>query len=133
MELIVANEPILTEGDIQIARVLVSPDGSYSIAVQFTTHGQLILEMETTGHRGKRIGVLAEWPEQRWIAAPQIKQTLRDGVFVFTPDCSPEEADRIVKGLNNVAIEVKNQPKPGKPPKEDKDGEEWKRIDSMNK
>jgi hypothetical protein len=33
---------------------------------------------------------------------------------VFTPDLSREEADRLVRGLNNVAIKLENQPKPKK-------------------
>jgi hypothetical protein len=31
---------------------------------------------------------------------------ISDGVLVFTPDASREEADRIVLGLNNVAKEA---------------------------
>jgi murein DD-endopeptidase MepM/ murein hydrolase activator NlpD len=41
----------------------------------------------------------------RWLAAPIITRRISNGVLVFTPDCSREEADQLVLGLNNVAKE----------------------------
>ena len=38
----------------------------------------------------------------------------RFGAFSFIADCSREEAEHIVRGLNNVAIKLENQPKPPK-------------------
>ena len=52
--------------------------------------------------------------EARWLAAPRISQRIKDGVLVFTPDATREEAERIVRGLNNVAIKLGNKPKPAK-------------------
>jgi len=39
----------------------------------------------------------------RWLAVPSITQRINDGVLTFTPDCSREEADELVAGLNVVA------------------------------
>ena len=50
-------------------------------------------------------------------AAPIFREPLRDGAFSFIADCSREEAEHIVRGLNNVAIKLENQPKPPKAPK----------------
>lgn len=128
VDLIVRREPFIDEGDIKMARVINTPDGGFSIGVQLTTHGQLVLGMETTANRGRRVAVYSMWTEGRWLGAPQILRTIEDGVFVFTPDCNREEAERIVKGLNRVAVELKNQPKPGKKAKEEDDDDMMKRF-----
>jgi hypothetical protein len=39
----------------------------------------------------------------RWLAAPVISHRIGDGVLVFTPDATREEAEEIALGLNNVA------------------------------
>ena len=62
-----------------------------------------------------RIGIWARYTEARWLAAPMITRRITNGLFVFTPDCSREEAERIVLGLNHVARqthkdELKNEP-----------------------
>jgi hypothetical protein len=40
-----------------------------------------------------------------------IARRLTDGVLVFTPNATREEADEIALGLNNVAKKVKKQSK----------------------
>jgi hypothetical protein len=37
------------------------------------------------------------------LAAPQINNHITDGRFVFTPDSTREEAERVALGLNHVA------------------------------
>jgi hypothetical protein len=37
-----------------------------------------------------------------WLAAVKIRERNASGVFLFSPDASPEEAARIVRGLKNV-------------------------------
>ena len=114
VELTVSREAFLDEGEITLARVMEGRDGGFQIAVQLTTHGQLVLHMETTGNRNRRIAIWSRWSEGRWLAAPQITKSIDAGVYTFTPDCTLEEARRIVQGLNSVAIELKNQAKKGK-------------------
>ena len=77
--------------------------GGYSISVQFNKQGSMLLEQYTTGSKGKHMAISAEFGQMRWIAAPVITQRIGDGLFVFTPDTSREEAERIVSGLNRVA------------------------------
>lgn len=128
MDVVVQRDQFLDERDVQQARIISSTDGGFMIAVQMNTHGQLMLQLETTANRGKRIAVSCTWTEARWLAAPQITRTVEDGIYIFTPDCSREEADRIVRGLNNVAIEVGNQAKPGKKKRVEEDDESIKRF-----
>ena len=45
-----------------------------------------------------------------WLAAPLIRRPIADGVLTFTPDASREEAEKIVKGLNNVTEKIKKDP-----------------------
>ena len=44
--------------------------------------------------------------DYRWLAAPVISHRISDGVLVFTPDATREEAEEIALGLNNVSKKV---------------------------
>lgn len=105
-ELNVEKRPFLTEFQIEKASV-VDDVGGFAISVQFDKQGTFLLEQYTTGHKGRRIGIMAEFGQVRWIAAPVINKRVGDGLFVFTPDASREEAERIVSGLNRIAFLVK--------------------------
>lgn len=101
-ELNAQKRPFLTEFQIEKAAV-VEVLGGFSISVQFNKQGTFLLEQYTTGHKGKRMAIAAEFGQMRWIAAPVITQRLGDGVLLFTPDTTRPEAERIVSGLNRVA------------------------------
>ena len=101
-ELNVQKTPFVTEFQIEKAAV-VDVLGGYSISVQFNKQGSMLLEQYTTGSKGKHLAISAEFGQMRWIAAPVITQRIGDGLFVFTPDTSRKEAERIVSGLNRVA------------------------------
>ena len=49
--------------------------------------------------------------EGRWLAAPYIHNRTGDGVLLFTPDATRQEADNIAFGLNNVAKKIEAQSK----------------------
>ena len=49
------------------------------------------------------IVILSLTPALSQQPAPAVSKRISDGLFVFTPDASREEADEIVMGLNNVA------------------------------
>ena len=100
--------PFLDEGSIARAALVDSPGGGFVISVQFNRHGTLLLDNVTTSVRGQRAVILALYGETRWLGAPQITKRLSDGIFTFTPDCTREEAERIVNGLNNVAKKLKD-------------------------
>lgn len=119
VEIYIDKEAVIDERDVKSAR-LMDANGTYMIRVDLTMHGQLVLEMESVSHLGRRMAIQATWstgketPETRWLAAPEMAQPLRQGSIAFTPDSSREEAKAIVMGLNNIAVKLKNQPKPGK-------------------
>lgn len=97
------REPFLDEGYIVKADVVdVDDDGGFGIRVQFDKHGTMVLEGVTAGYKGQRIAVFSLFNQPRWLAAPRIAKHISDGVFVFTPDATREEAERIVQGINNV-------------------------------
>jgi hypothetical protein len=70
--------------------------------------------MWTVDKPGRRVAIWSKWTEGRWLAAPQVRKPIEDGYIAFAPDATREEAERIVRGLNNVAIKLKNQAKPDK-------------------
>lgn len=101
-ELNVQKIPFVTEFQIEKAAV-VDVLGGFSISIQYDKQGSMLLEQYTTGSKGKHMAISAEFGQLRWIAAPVITQRIGDGLLVFTPDTSREEAERIVSGLNRVA------------------------------
>ncbi|MFM7102508.1 MAG: SecDF P1 head subdomain-containing protein [Verrucomicrobiota bacterium] len=109
----VEKDAFVDEGFIKRAQV-VETVGGHAIRVEFTDRGALRLQMATANHPGQQVAVWARWTEGRWLAAPVIRRAIENGIFQFTPDATREEADRIVLGLNNVALELGNQPKPEK-------------------
>jgi preprotein translocase subunit SecD len=110
--------PFLDEGHLTNAQV-VDVVGGFAIVVNFDFHGTLVLENVSNSYRGRRIAIYSMFTDGRWLAAPVINGRIEDGSLGFTPDCTREEAERIVSGLNNVAVKLGNRPKPGKEPKED--------------
>lgn len=119
MEIKIDKEPFADERDVARAAV-VNAVGGFAIRLELTSHGRMTLEQASVTHAGLRLVAFGQWSlnkeesVQRWLAAPVMKTALRAGVVVFTPDLSREEADRFVRGLNNVAIKLENQAKPKK-------------------
>jgi preprotein translocase subunit SecD len=109
-EVTVEKSPFLTEGNIAEAKV-INAMGGYAMSVQFNTEGRMLLEQYTSANQGRKIAVFAQWgtnmTQHRWLAAPVIYKRNANGLFVFTPDASREEADEIVLGLNNVSKKLR--------------------------
>lgn len=105
------REPFLTELDVSEAAVVEAP-GGFSIRVTFNRHGALILENVSTTNKGRRAAIQSSFKETRWLAAPVLSNRISNGVLVFAPDATREEAERIVRGLNNVAAKVRKQSGP---------------------
>lgn len=126
----VDKDPILNEGDVAEARI-VDGMGGFTLLIQFERRGIMILEQFSAINPGKRFAIAAQWGvkqkgkeketavQSRWLAAPVIARRIGDGVLRFTPDATRAEAEEIVRGLNNVAIENGNQEKPKKQKKEE--------------
>lgn len=104
----VEKDPVLDEGFMSKAEVVdVDRHGGYAIKITFDETGTSRLENLTTARKGKRLAIYARWTEPRWLAAPRIDQQIRNGIFIFTPDASREESERIVNGLNNTIKKLK--------------------------
>lgn len=101
--------PFLDESYLDEASI-VEDGGGISIRLKFDyPRGARFLEMATTSYKGQRIIVECAFPEIRCIAAPVITRRIVDGVFEFTPDATRDEAERIVRGLNNVIKQIKKK------------------------
>lgn len=104
----VEREPFLTEGDLHHAEIVAEP-GGFAIALNFSDHGMFQLDMVSTSNKGRRIAILGQFPESHWMAAPMITHRIANGVLTFTPDLTLAQAQRFVRGLNNVAEKARRQ------------------------
>ena len=106
----VEKRPFVDERYVKEAKV-VDVLGGYALQIQFDRQGSWLLEQYTSALRGKHIAIFSQFcapPDDklnqgRWLAAPLIQTRITDGLLVFTPDASREEAEEIALGLNNVA------------------------------
>jgi preprotein translocase subunit SecD len=98
----------LDENDL--VKASVEEDNGFAIRLQFNEHGVLLLENVTRSNRGHHIAIFCDFGEQsRWLGAPVFDRAVTDGVITFTPDATREEADRIVRGLNNEVKLLKSK------------------------
>ena len=103
VQVTVQRDAVLDEGFMTKAEIVdVDEHGGFAIKITFDKPGTLRLATVSTANKGRRLVVHARWTEDRWLAAPLLTRNLTDGVFVFTPDASREETERLVRGLNNV-------------------------------
>ncbi len=102
----IANEPILTEANIVAASLLTAPDG-FAVELKFDQPGSWTLEQFSATNPGKHFVIFGQWGDKlakgRWLAAPLINRRMAGGALIFTPDASREEAEQLVKGLNDNA------------------------------
>jgi len=106
----IKREPILTEANIVTAKV-IDARGGFAIEIKFDENGTWLLEQYSAANPGRHFAIFAQWSEKpgagRWLAAPIITHRIADGVLAFTPDCSREEADQLVPGLNNMSKKIR--------------------------
>lgn len=99
----VALTPFADTADLESASIVdVDEMGGFGIRLNFNDHGKLVLDTVTGSSRGLRMPVSVVYTQVRWLGAPRINRRITDGTLVFTPDCTREEAERIVRGLTNV-------------------------------
>jgi hypothetical protein len=102
----IKSEPILTEANIVEAKVIEAM-GGFAIEIKFDENGTWLLEQYSAANPGGHFVIFGQWGEKlvngRWLANPVISRRISNGTLVFTADCSREEADRLVLGLNNAA------------------------------
>jgi hypothetical protein len=108
----IKREPILTEANIVLAKV-IDARGGFAIEIKFDENGTWLLEQYSAANPGGHFVIWGQWSEKpvdsRWLAAPIITHRIADGVLAFTPDCSREEADQLVPGLNNVMKKIRKK------------------------
>jgi hypothetical protein len=104
----VETDSILDERDLVHASV-TDYMGGFLIQIQFNEHGALVLDTTSTANKGKRVAIMCDFGEQRWLAAPVLSRRITEGSLTFTPDATREEAVRIVRGLNNTVALLKKQ------------------------
>ncbi len=100
----------INEANVAHADLVDGGDG-FSIQVQFDRKGSWLLENYTAANIGRHILIFSQFSEPRWLAAPIIHRRVSDGVLGFTPDATRQEAERIVRGLNNLAAKIKKRDK----------------------
>jgi preprotein translocase subunit SecD len=110
VNLVVAKDYHVSEVYVKAAKV-VDAMGGFALRVDFDREGSWLLEQLTSANKSRRIAIFSQFfnlgedklNSGRWLAAPKIQNHITDGVLVFTPDASQEEAEQIAAGLNNVA------------------------------
>jgi preprotein translocase subunit SecD len=104
----VDNNAFLDENDL--VRASLVEENGFDIQLQFNEHGVLLLENITRSNQGRRIAIFCDFGKSaRWLAAPVFNKPVTDGIITFTPDATREEAERIVRGLNNEVKELKKK------------------------
>lgn len=107
LRMFVQKEPILNESHISSAKVVEDLEGGgFSIELHFIRHAAWIIERASVDNKGHHLAIYAEFGQARWLAAPLMVKPISAGTLVFTPDATRKEAERIVKGLNNVASKL---------------------------
>jgi preprotein translocase subunit SecD len=99
MNVIVNPLSELSELDLVEATAVKTPTRK-QLVFQFDPHGARVIETFTGEHRGElyvlTINAVA-------VAAPLIREVIRDGKLVVDVDGTDEELDKLVKGLNTSA------------------------------
>jgi len=105
----IKREPILTEANLMEAKV-IDAQGGFALQFKFDGSGTWMVEQYSAANPGRHFAIFGQWSEKpvdsRWLAAPLITHRIAGGTLVFTPDCSREEADQLVRGLNEAAKEI---------------------------
>jgi hypothetical protein len=111
IKMTISPQPFVSEKNVAEAKV-IDVVGGYAISIQFDHEGTLLLEQFTSTLHGHHIAVFSQFnhpPEDkklnqgRWLAAPQISTHIADGHLSFMPNATRDEAERIARGLNNIA------------------------------
>ena len=104
----VIKDSFLDERDVLKAAVLDTV-GGFVIQINFDDHGRFVLDTVTSSNKGKRLAIMTEAADRRWLAAPVITARIVNGTLSFTPDATREESLRIVRGLNNASAKLRKK------------------------
>jgi len=99
----------LDEANIEKAEV-IDDVGGFAIKLQFDRRGSRELANVSTAYKGQQIAIVAWFGDGvdklRWLAAPYLTKPIENGVLIFTPDATREEAERICLGINNTVAQI---------------------------
>lgn len=98
--------PMLGEPHLVAAQLWEGQPGQYAIHLQFDREGVRILEALSMSYRGKRIAIMSQFPEPRWIGTVRLERRIADGTILFRPDATRAEAEHIVAGLNRAVAKL---------------------------
>jgi preprotein translocase subunit SecD len=108
----IKRTPILTEANLLEAKV-IDAQGGFALQLRFDESGTWVVEQYSAANPGLHFVIWGQWSDKavdsRWLAAPLITRRIAGGTLAFTPDCSREEADQLVLGLNEAAKEIHKQ------------------------
>jgi hypothetical protein len=108
----IKREPILSEANVVTAKI-IEAQGGFAFEIKFDENGTWVLEQYSAANPGRHFLVFGQWGEKlaegRWLAAPLISRRISNGTLAFTPDCSREEADKLIPGVNAAAKEIQKQ------------------------
>ena len=106
VEITVDTESILSEANV-LAVTLVNTPGGFALKVRFDETGSWTLEQFSAANPGRHFVIFGQWDKNRedgrWLAAPLITRRISDGTLIFTPDCSREEARKLMISVNLAA------------------------------
>ena len=99
--------PMISEEALVAARLWEGNADQFAIHLQFNREGQRTLEMLSMSYRGKRLALMSQFPEARWIGTVRMDRRIADGALLFRPEATREEAERIVHLLNGTVAKLK--------------------------
>jgi preprotein translocase subunit SecD len=110
--LLEVQKEVFMDGEyLDHADVVDEEGGQFSIRLKFNWQGASVLNMQTARNPGRRVAVFCAFGKGKekhfFIASPKVVRPISNGVFTFAPAVTRDEADRIVRGLNAVAKQVK--------------------------
>lgn len=102
VDVVVDQSPILTQEQIVEAKV-VEALGGFAIQLKFDSRGQWLLDHHSSLNIGRRFAIFVAYGDKkaqtRWLAAPIISGRITDGMLIFTPDATREEAEAMLPGI----------------------------------
>jgi hypothetical protein len=113
VQISIDKQAFLTEQCIKKAKV-IDIVGGYGLCIQYDRRGSWLLEQYTTAGLGRHVVIFSQFfdrggkqlNEGKWVGAILLRKRITDGMLIFTPDVTREEADQIALGLNNVAKQL---------------------------
>ncbi len=105
-EMVLMANPLISEANVVRAEAWNTSDNGVAIRLVLDRIGRRELLMTSGAMRGARMAISSQYPEQKWIGIVVFDRVMQDGTLTFVCHTPPEEADRIVKGLNIVAAEL---------------------------